>query len=110
MDVNVATNDNNWMSECELSSEIHKHTFLTHVFRLRLRLRLRINLVYRVHWLKAKARFNRWDEEYQLIPNEMVWTVKYFGHQALKWEERALSASSMFLPGHAAYAYRQKWM
>jgi hypothetical protein len=63
-----------------------------------------------VHWLKAKARFNRWDEEFMLIPNEMDWTVRYFQHQAEKWGERADSAKEKSLRGHSAYALKQKWI
>ncbi len=33
-------------------------------------------LVYRVSWLRAKARFSRWSEELQLVESEMKWTVK----------------------------------
>jgi hypothetical protein len=30
--------------------------------------------VYRVNWLRAKARYDWWSEEHILIPNEMNWT------------------------------------
>ncbi|KAG1901611.1 uncharacterized protein F5891DRAFT_979428 [Suillus fuscotomentosus] len=32
-------------------------------------------LVYRVHWLKAKARWQRWEEELSLVQHEMGWTL-----------------------------------
>lgn len=45
--------------------------------------------VYRVHWLKAKARRDRWKEEFQLISSEMDWTVLYYQYQASQWQRRA---------------------
>lgn len=41
--------------------------------------------VYRIHWLKAKARRDRWEEEEKLIPEEMGWTVNFFRGQAAWW-------------------------
>lgn len=45
--------------------------------------------VYRVHWLKAKARKNRWNEEFILLASEMDWTVLYYRYQAAGWQRRA---------------------
>jgi hypothetical protein len=61
-------------------------------------------LVYRVNWLRAKARFNRWDEELTIVRNEMVWIVEFFRHQKAKWEERAEKGKEQGKHGHAAYA------
>ena len=36
--------------------------------------------VYRVNWLRAKARFDRWDEEDEIVRSEMRWTLLYFEH------------------------------
>ena len=48
-----------------------------------------IYIVYRVHWLKAKAHSDRWHEEVTLILSEMTWTEKYFQFMASKWESLA---------------------
>jgi hypothetical protein len=64
--------------------------------------------VYRVHWLKAKARYDRWNEEVILIPHEMVWTTTYFNRQSALWQRRAETAQLENLFGHSAYALRQK--
>lgn len=45
--------------------------------------------VYRVHWLKAKARRDRWKEEYTLLQNEMDWTVLFFRTMQRIWLSRA---------------------
>ncbi|KAG1826698.1 hypothetical protein EV424DRAFT_1319447, partial [Suillus variegatus] len=41
---------------------------------------------YRVNWLKAKARWNRWEEELSLVQHEMGWTVSWFKYQEEKWQ------------------------
>jgi hypothetical protein len=46
------------------------------------------NAVYRVNWLRAKARFKRWEEEHNLVKHEMVWTVRYFKYCQREWEGR----------------------
>jgi hypothetical protein len=48
-----------------------------------------LSTVYRVHWLKAKARRNRWNEEFILLSSEMDWTVLYYRYQASRWQQRA---------------------
>lgn len=63
-----------------------------------------ILLVYRVNWLKAKARWRRWEEELSLVQHEMGWTVAWFKHQQGEWYRRWNEATK---PGHQAYAYRQ---
>lgn len=64
-------------------------------------------VVYRVHWLKAKARADRWDEEFKLVWSEMDWTLRYFQHQGRIWVERTQQAVQGGKLGHAAYAARQ---
>lgn len=39
--------------------------------------------------MKAKARRDRWKEEFILISSEMDWTVRFYRYQAKKWERRA---------------------
>lgn len=41
--------------------------------------------VYRVHWLKAKARRDRWAEEFTLISSEMDWVTLFFKNKAKAW-------------------------
>jgi hypothetical protein len=48
--------------------------------------------VYRVHWLKAKARRDRWSEESTLLSFEMDWVLNYFQTQAARWHGRATAA------------------
>lgn len=62
-------------------------------------------IVQRVHWLRARAQKNRWQEELTLIRYEMEWTTRYFLHRAETWQtqlgEKDLHA------GPIAYAARQ---
>jgi hypothetical protein len=60
--------------------------------------------VYRVNWLRAKARKERWEEEMQLVTSEMDWTVRCFQHHGGIWKQRAEKAE---YPGHEAYAWKQ---
>ncbi|KIJ05856.1 hypothetical protein PAXINDRAFT_92856 [Paxillus involutus ATCC 200175] len=48
-----------------------------------------IHLVYRINWLKAKARYCRWQEELALVKHEIDWSIRWFNHQQLQWMERA---------------------
>jgi hypothetical protein len=63
--------------------------------------------VYRVNWLRAKARFDRWDEELITVRHEMGWSVTWFEHQRKKWVKRASNSQQMNKPGHCAYAEKQ---
>jgi hypothetical protein len=68
--------------------------------------------VYRVNWLRASARSQRWDEEVILLQYEMKWTVKYFEFHKIKWEtwaeEREMDMDgSLFNKGLRSYAYKQ---
>lgn len=91
--------DNDFMKQCK----IHFHFFiivkLTSFFA-----------VYKVHWLKARAWADRWEEEFQLVYSEMDWTLRYFQHQGgmwVQWTQKSLEEEKM---GHAAYAARQDSM
>ena len=44
-------------------------------------------LVERVHWLRAKAQFERWMEEQDSIHNEAKWIPAYFHAKAESWRE-----------------------
>ena len=61
-------------------------------------------LVYRVNWLRAKARKERWEEEMELVAREMDWTVNCFEHYEAIWKGRAEAAESA---GKGAYAWKQ---
>ena len=65
------------------------------------------NEVYRVNFLRAKARHDRWDEELQLVRREMHWSIRYFVHQRQVWAGRAEVSTK---EGHRAYAYKQAAM
>lgn len=60
--------------------------------------------VYRVNWLKAKARYDRWNEELKLVQHEMAWTVLWFQMQEERWKVRAAQSVKK---GHQAYAEKQ---
>ena len=63
-----------------------------------------------MNWLRAKARYDRWDEDLVTIRHEMGWTVRYFRHQSGKWEKRGMASSEVGKEGHAAYAKKQAGM
>lgn len=62
-------------------------------------------IVYRVNWLRAKARKERWEEEVELVKSEMRWTVNCFEYHERIWDKRAEEAKS---EGQMAYAWKQK--
>ncbi|KAI6098431.1 hypothetical protein EDD16DRAFT_1498334, partial [Pisolithus croceorrhizus] len=60
--------------------------------------------VYRINWLKARARRDRWKEEVLLVRHEMLWTCLWFEYHKNMWEKRALQSTE---PGKEAYAKKQ---
>ncbi|KAG1792281.1 uncharacterized protein HD556DRAFT_1309358 [Suillus plorans] len=44
-----------------------------------------LNEFYRVHWLRAKALKDQWEEEHLLVQHEMNWTCDFFMHKAEEW-------------------------
>jgi hypothetical protein len=60
--------------------------------------------VNRVHWLRAKAQFERWKEEQDSIHNEAEWVPVYFHAKAKLWMDWMDLAVQERLPGHTAYA------
>ena len=44
--------------------------------------------VYRVNWLRAKCRSDRWSEELTLAKSELEWTRLCFQRRAQKWDDR----------------------
>ncbi|KAN0128148.1 hypothetical protein V8E53_014063 [Lactarius tabidus] len=61
----------------------------------------------RVHWLRAKAQFERWLEEQDSIHNEACWIPSYFHSKAESWRVLKGIAAQGFLKGHEAYASYQ---
>ncbi|KAI6042083.1 hypothetical protein EDC04DRAFT_2601224 [Pisolithus marmoratus] len=59
---------------------------------------------YRINWLKARARRDRWKEEVSLVRHEMLWTGLWFEYHKKMWEPRALQSTE---PGKEAYAKKQ---
>ncbi|KAI5990069.1 hypothetical protein EDC04DRAFT_2588096, partial [Pisolithus marmoratus] len=59
---------------------------------------------YRINWLKARARRDRWKEEVSLVMHEMLWTGLWFEYHKKMWEQRALQLTE---PGEEAYANKQ---
>jgi hypothetical protein len=65
-------------------------------------------LVYRVNWLRAKARVDRWQEELILVKHEMRWTILWFQYQANLWRERSERVDDLLPTGHTSYAKKQQ--
>ncbi|KAG6372375.1 hypothetical protein JVT61DRAFT_7825 [Boletus reticuloceps] len=59
----------------------------------------------RIRWLKARARYERWREELEMVKHEMFWTTLWFKHHQQQWERRRKEAKNS---GHMAYAVKQK--
>jgi hypothetical protein len=65
--------------------------------------------VYRINWLRAKARLNRWEEELELVVAEMGWTVATFKHNAGVWHKRAVEClGNEENRGKQSYALQQE--
>ncbi|KAF6744664.1 hypothetical protein DFP72DRAFT_825364, partial [Ephemerocybe angulata] len=63
--------------------------------------------LYRVSWIRACSRRDRWAEELIMVVSEMEWFVRYCLYhraQASGWAESGLTA------GHTSYAHRQSSM
>ncbi|EGO04379.1 hypothetical protein SERLA73DRAFT_43468, partial [Serpula lacrymans var. lacrymans S7.3] len=63
--------------------------------------------VYRVHWLRAKAMYNRWIKKDILVCLKMKWTVQYFQHQTKGWKDFQDANKMEAKPSHVVYAERQ---
>ena len=51
-------------------------------------------LVYRVNWLRARARAARWREEEEIVLKEMEWVIGTFKYMERVW--KVLGHSSPF--------------
>jgi hypothetical protein len=83
-----------WMKECKSIFFITANT-------------INYCLVYRVNWLRAKARYDRWNEELSIVQHEMKWTILWFKHQMEEWKNRLKRSAEERKPGHIAYAEKQ---
>jgi hypothetical protein len=66
--------------------------------------------VFRVNWIRARSRQDRWTEELSMTTHEMLWVTLWFQHRAEIWRDWATSQSDVFnlvSPALKAYAYKQ---
>jgi hypothetical protein len=64
----------------------------------------------RIEWCKARARAKRWEEEVELLTEEMRRVLRFFEWEALRWDKRAKECtveSAEDREGWVAYAARQ---
>ena len=59
-----------------------------------------LRAVYRVNWLRARSRFDRWREEYKLLRSEMDWILNFFSYKEAECKSWALRKEDS--PGHVA--------
>jgi hypothetical protein len=64
--------------------------------------------VYRVNWLRAKARYDRWNEEDRQVKYEMEWTITWYRWQKEKWMKRSERAEMLNTQGNGHVAYAEK--
>ncbi|KDQ49419.1 hypothetical protein JAAARDRAFT_143459, partial [Jaapia argillacea MUCL 33604] len=53
-----------------------------------------------LHWLCAKAMWDRWEEEIMLVMHKMKWVCNYFMHRRGTWLSRSNDISQSPTPGH----------
>ncbi|KIK20419.1 hypothetical protein PISMIDRAFT_105826 [Pisolithus microcarpus 441] len=63
---------------------------------------------YRIHWLRAKAVQDRWQEEEELLICEFQWTANFFKYCADEWGKQKLSCDMPQSCGICCYAVRQQ--
>ena len=61
-----------------------------------------------MNWLRAKARYTRWEEEHKLVRHEMEWTVKYFQYREKEWQERRLAVTDDMVGAMGLRCYASK--
>ncbi|KAH9912082.1 uncharacterized protein B0H18DRAFT_1056642 [Fomitopsis serialis] len=65
----------------------------------------------RLEWFRASARTTRWNEEVEIVKEEMRRVQRYFHYCMKKWEERAeVVCTNLDEQGAAAFAARQSSM
>ena len=62
-----------------------------------------------MNWLRAKARFERWDEEIKIVKTEMGCTIRDYENRRITWEKRADESRKRgdLWRGHICYALQQ---
>ena len=98
MDVRQDSDVGEWMEDC---TSFSGHSYLIHVT---------FHLVYRVHWLQAKAQKMQWVKELQCLQVEVESAVRFFRHQEQFWHVKEEDIDSQSLPGYTAWAARQSAM
>lgn len=64
--------------------------------------------MYRVNWLRAKSRRDRWAEEVQILSCEMRWTMLFHRHRKELWLSRARAVETHH-PLQVFYARKQAY-
>jgi hypothetical protein len=103
MDVERDTMSDTWMAKCKSHFSQSSWSFSSNLSTI---------LVYRVHWLRAKAKLDRAREETIILQYEMDWTLQYFRKQGQVWMERKTKAQESIggsnqTSGAVCYAFRQ---
>lgn len=93
-DLSGDMDDNSRMAECEWH-ETSRHSIV------------KGHLVHRVNWLRARARYHRWREEFNITSHEMEWVTRFFMHQMKKWTMWKDLATTGGKNGHVCYAEAQ---
>jgi hypothetical protein len=68
------------------------------------------NSVYRVQWLRSKARYERWEEKLKKVEYEMGWTINFYEWKESLWQKRAVKSAEAGEMGHKSYALEQRNM
>ena len=63
--------------------------------------------VYRIAWLRAKQRQDRWHEEIQQCAADLLMAKNWFKYQQNMWLQKAENAKQSNDNGCACYAYRK---
>ncbi|KDQ49786.1 hypothetical protein JAAARDRAFT_142913 [Jaapia argillacea MUCL 33604] len=64
----------------------------------------------RVHWLRAKCKWDQWAEEATILSHEMGWMISWFKHQFTLWHQRMEESGSLENKGKRCYAAKQAAM
>ncbi|KAK7436554.1 hypothetical protein VKT23_019108 [Stygiomarasmius scandens] len=64
---------------------------------------------YKVNYLKAHARWQRWKEEKVIVRKEMQWRIQWFEHAASTWHQRAQKPDICLGARCFALAETERW-
>ena len=67
-------------------------------------------IVYKVNWLRARARYLRWEEELIWVKQDMTLTLNSFEKRQEEWSRRAKTSREEGKIGHQSYALGQAKM